>query len=134
MVQTLRLVYGLLLAAILFIPFGVYHSLLEPYIIGYLWGYDLPIGYVGLTLGLLVVLSQKIDFVKALKFGSVMMVIGIFLILTFLFQPKDFFINLFHGTSFSPGQIDIDYQIGNSAVLGISLFSIITGFLLRTKW
>jgi hypothetical protein len=70
---------------------------------------------------------------KSLKVGSVMMVIGFFLILTFLFEPKTFFINLVHGTSFSTGQINIDYQIGNSAVLEISLFSIIVGFLLRIK-
>jgi hypothetical protein len=133
MVKPLRLVYGLILVAILFTPFGVYHSRLEPYIVGNLWGYNLPIGYVGLSSGLLVILYQKIDFVKDLKFGSLMIVIGVFLILTFLFSPKDFFVNLLHGTSFSAAQIDIDYPVGNSAVWALSLFSIITGLLLRTK-
>ena len=133
MIQPLRLVYGLMLFAILFTPFGVYHSHLEPYIIGNLWGYDLPIGYIGLASGLLVILYQKIDFLKNLKFGSIMIVIGIFLLLSFLFSPKDFFINLLYGTSFSAGQIDIDYPVGNSAVWRLSLFSIITGLLLRIK-
>jgi hypothetical protein len=133
MVQILRLVYGLVLAAMLFTPFGVYHSLSEPYIIGYLWGYNLPIGYVGLASGLLAIYYKKIDSLKKLEFGSIMIVIGVFLILTFLLEPKDFFINLQHGTSFSADQIDIDFQVGNSAVLGLSLFSIITGLLLRTK-
>ena len=131
--QPLRLVYGLMLFAILFTPFGVYHSRSEPYIIGNLWGYDLPIGYIGLASGLLVILYQKIDFLKKSKFGSIMIIIGIFLLLSFLFSPKDFFINLLNGTSFSAGQIDIDSPVGNSAVWGLSLFSIITGLLLRIK-
>jgi hypothetical protein len=133
MVQPLRLVYGLALVAILFTPFGVYFSLSQPYIVGNLWGYNLPIGYVGLVLGLLVILYQKIDFLKNFRFGSIMIVIGIFLILSFLFSPKDFFVNLLHGTNFSAGQIDIDYSVGNWVVWGLSLFSIITGLLLRTK-
>ena len=133
MVQFFRLIYGLVLFTLLVMPFGVYHSRLEPYIIGNLWGYNLPIGYVGLASGLLVVLSQKIDFLNDLKFGYVMIIIGIFLLLSFLFSPKDFFINLLKGTNFSVGQIDIDYPIGNSAVWGLSLFSIITGLLLRIK-
>jgi len=122
-----------MLFAILFTPFGVYHSRSEPYIIGNLWGYDLPIGYIGLASGLLVILYQKIDFLKKSKFGSIMIIIGIFLLLSFLFSPKDFFINLLNGTSFSAGQIDIDSPVGNSAVWGLSLFSIITGLLLRIK-
>ena len=117
--QPLRLVYGLMLFAILFTPFGVYHSRSEPYIIGNLWGYNLPIGYIGLASGLLVILYQKIDFLKNMKFGSIMVVIGVFLLLSFLFPSKDFFINLLHGTSFSAGQIDIDYPVGNSAVWGL---------------
>ena len=133
MVRLLRWVYGLVLAAILFTPFGVYHSLSEPYITGYLWGYNLPIGYVGLASGLLAISYKKIDSLNKVDLGSIMIVIGVFLILTFLLEPKDFFINLLHGTSFGAGQIDIDYQVGNSAVLGLSLFSIIKGLLLRTK-
>ncbi|MDQ1279403.1 MAG: hypothetical protein QG670_665 [Thermoproteota archaeon] len=133
MMQQLRLVYGLILFAIVFIPFGVYHSRSEPYIIGSLWGYNLPIGYVGLVSGLLVILYQKIDFLKDLKFGSMMIVIGFFLLLSFLFSPKDFFVNLLSGTSFSSGQIDIDFPVGNSVVWGLSLFSIISGLFLKTK-
>src|SRR5665647_295315 len=83
MVRLLRWVYGLVLAAILFTPFGVYHSLSEPYITGYLWGYNLPIGYVGLASGLLAISYKKIDSLNKVDLGSIMIVIGVFLILTF---------------------------------------------------
>jgi hypothetical protein len=131
MVQTLRVIYGFVLVAMLFIPFGVYHSLSEPYIIGNLWGYILPIGYVGLMSGLLAILYQKIEFMRGFKFGSVMIFIGIVLLVSFLFLPREFFINLLHGISFSAGQIDIDAPVGNSVALGLSLFSITAGLLLR---
>ena len=131
MFQPLRVIYGLVLVAILIFPFGLYYSRSEPYIMGNLWGYNLPIGYVGLISGLLVIFYQKISLMKNFRFGSFMILIGILLIVSFLFSPKDFFVNLLHGTNFSSGQIDIEYPIGNSFVLGLSLFSIITGLLLR---
>ena len=125
--QLLRLVYGMLLGALLVTPFGVYHSRSEPYIIGALYGYHLPIGYIGLLLGILVVLYPRLSTLRSLKFSSLMIFIGLSLLLSFLFFPKDYFINLLHGTSFSPSQIDVDYPIGNSAVLGLSLLSIVIG-------
>ena len=127
--QLLRLVYGVMLGALLVTPFGVYHSRSEPYITGSLWGYHLPIGYVGLLLGLLVVLYPRLNTLRSLKLSSLMIFIGLFLLLSFLFFPKDYFINLLHGTSFSPGQIDVDFPVGNSAVLGLSLLSIIFGLI-----
>ena len=131
--KPLRLCYSLVLIALLFIPFGVYHSRSEPYIIGSLWGYHLPIGYIGLLLGLFVIFYSRMAFGKDLRFGSVMIVIGFLLILSFLFSPKDYFINLLNGTSFNGFQIDIDYPIGNSVVWGLSLLSIAAGFVLRIK-
>lgn len=70
---------------------------------------------------------------RRLRFGSLMMLIGLFLLLSFFFSPKDYFINLLHGTSFNSGQIDVDYTVGNSAVWGLSLLSIVIGLALRTK-
>jgi branched-subunit amino acid transport protein AzlD len=133
MLRILRVVYGLALVAILLFPFGVYHSRSEPYIIGYLWGYYLPIGYLGLVSGLFVFSYHKISFTKKIGFGSLMILIGILLIVSFLLSPKDFFVNLIHGTSFSSGQIDIDYPMGNSLVWVLSLFSIGAGLFLRIK-
>jgi hypothetical protein len=56
-----------------------------------------------------------------------MVIIGLSLLLTLIFSPIDYFINLFRGTSFSAGQIDVDFILGNSAVLGLSLLSIVVG-------
>ena len=86
--KPLRVCYSIILIALLFIPFGVYHSRSEPYLIGSLWGYQLPIGYVGLLLGLFVILYSRMAFGKNLRFGSVMIGIGFLLILSFLFRRK----------------------------------------------
>jgi hypothetical protein len=126
----LRLVYGVILAALLLVPFGVYHSGAEAYVTGSLWGYNLPIGYVGLISGVLAIIHPKIGNLKKMGFGSFMTLIGIFLLLLFVLSPKDYFINLIHGTCFD--SVDVDYPVGNSAVLGLSPFSIVSGLMLGT--
>jgi MFS family permease len=127
--QPLRVAYGVMLGALLFTPFGVYHSRVEPYITGYLWGYHLPIGYVGVLLGIVAVLYPRLNALRRLRFSSFMPFIGLFLLLSFFFSPKDYFINLIHGTNFSPAEIDVDFAVGNSAVLGLSLLSIAFGLV-----
>jgi hypothetical protein len=127
--QLLRLAYGVILGALLVTPFGAYHSRVEPYIIGYLWGYHLPIGYVGLLLGIAVVLYPRLNKLRSLRFSSFMPFIGLFLLLSIFFSPKYYFINLIHGTNFSPWQIDVDFPVGNSAVLGLSILSIVFGLV-----
>ena len=122
--QPLRFVYGITLIALLFVHFGVYHSFSEPSVMGILWGYYLPIGYIGLALGLLVIFYPKIAVVKKLGFGLMMAVIGFVLVFSLLLSPKDFFVNLLHNTSLSSGYIDIDYAIGNWLVWALTLFSI----------
>ncbi len=92
----LRAVYGLMLIALLITPFGVYHSLSEPYITGYLLGYHLPIGYAGLVSGIPVMLYPKLVIVRNFKFATIMTVIGLFLLLPLFFSPRSYvFINLF---------------------------------------
>lgn len=127
--QLLRLAYGVVLGALLFTPFGVYHSRVEPYITGYLWGYNLPIGYAGLLLGIVAVLYPRLNALRRLSFSSFMPFIGLFLLLSFFFSPKDYFINLIHSTNFSSVQIDVDFAVGNSAVLALSLLSIAFGLV-----
>jgi hypothetical protein len=121
------MVYGVMLGGLLVMPFGVYHSISEPYIVGSLWGYQLPIGYVGVLLGILAVLYPKLGKLKTLRFSSLMIVIGVSLLSSFALIPSDYFINLLHGTSFSPSQIDVDFALGNSVVLGLALLSIVFG-------
>ena len=127
--QFLRLVYGMLLGALLVTPFGVYHSRVEPYVMGSLWGYNLPIGYVGVLLGILVILYPRFGTLGNLRFSSLMSIIGVSLLATFFFTPRDYFINMLHGTNFSPIQIDVDFALGNSAVLGLAVLSIAVGLV-----
>jgi MFS family permease len=127
--QLLRVAYGVMLGALLVTPFGVYHSRAEPYITGYLWGYHLPVGYVGLLLGIVAMLYPRLHALKRLRFSAFLLFIGLSLFLTFLISPKDYFINLMNGTNFSPAQIDIDFALGNPAVLGLALLSIAFGLV-----
>ncbi len=125
--QLLRSVYGIMLAALLVTPFGVYHSRVEPYVAGFLWGYHLPVGYIGLLLGVMVILYPRLDMFRRLRLSSFMPFIGLALLLSLLVFPSDSLINLIHGTSFSSAQIDLDYPVGRIAVLALSLLSIIIG-------
>jgi hypothetical protein len=127
MAQLIRLSYGCILAVLLFVPFGVYHSTVEPYITGFLFGYNLPVGYVSLLLGAIVIFYPKIAISKRVSLQSFMPLIGLALIVSFLLSPKDAFINLFNGANFSPSQIDVDFPIGNALVWGMSLLSISAG-------
>jgi hypothetical protein len=127
--QLLRLGYGIMLGALLVTPFGVYHSRAEPYIVGSLWGYQLPIGYLGLLLGILVILYPRFNTFKSLRFSALVVIIGLSLLLTFVFTPRDYVINLLNGTSFNSSQIDVDFAVGNSATLYLSLLSIIVGLV-----
>ena len=122
-----------MLVMLLFVPFGAYYSRVEPYIIGYLWGYHLPVGYAGLIAGIMVVLYSKLALVRKLRFGSIMIVVELFLFLSFFFWPKVYSINLLQNTRFDGTQVDIDSSIGNSVVWGLSLISIIVGLLLSMK-
>ena len=127
----LRLAYGLALAAILFAPFGVYHSRVEPYIVGSLWGFHLPVGYFALALGILVIFFPEKILARNYSFGATMVVIGLLLLLSLYLFSKEYSINLMHGTSFSRSQIDIDYPIGNIVTVFLALFSIIAGLAAR---
>ena len=130
MIQLIRLIFGIALAFLVFAPFGVYHSISEPYVSGLLWGYNLPVGYVGLLLGILVILYPKFAVTRGLRFSSILIIIGLSLYLAFILSPTSYFINLLHGTDFTSGQIDVDSPIGNLIVVWLSLFSVASGLVL----
>jgi hypothetical protein len=132
MLKVLRVVYGVLLVAVLFVPFGTYHSTVEPYITGNLWGYQLPVGYVGLVSGLAVLLSPKLQLLKG-RLDFIMVTIGLVLLLSLLLSSIGFFINLANGTNFTGAQIDVDSSVGNFVVWGLSLLSLALGFLIRAR-
>jgi hypothetical protein len=127
----LRLAYGSMLVAVLFVPFGVYHSTVEPYVTGYLWGFLLLVGYVAAASGITVILYPRLPALKKLRFDTLLLLIGLALLFFVLVIPREFAVNLFNGTSFSPGQVDIDYAVGNAVVLFLAILSGITGVLIR---
>ncbi len=120
-----------MLGALLIMPFGVYHSRVEPYIVGSLWGYNLPIGYIGLILGMLVILFPRTVLARKSSFGVAMVVIGFSLIGSVYLVPRESLINWINGTNFSGSQIDVDFAIGNAITLFMGLFSIIAGIVAR---
>ena len=129
--QLLRITFGIMLAALLFVPFGVFYSRAEPYLIGFLFGFSLPVGYVSLLCGILLIFYPKLAFSKRISLESFMVSIGLSLILAFLVFPPKLLINLFTGSNFSANQIDIDFPMGNAAVWGLSLLSISSGLSIK---
>jgi hypothetical protein len=131
--KPLRFLYGAALIAVLFAPFGIYHSFSEASVMGTLWGYHLPIGYLGLALGLAVMAYPRAGLTKKLSFASFMVITGFLLIATALLTPEEYFVSLIHGGNTNPAMIDIDYPIGNWLVWGLTLFSVTAGLLLRIR-
>jgi hypothetical protein len=101
----LRLTLGVLFASFLFLPWGVYHSLMEPYIVNYLYGYKLPFGYVSFIFGLLLVLYSKIKLNKVVRMDS-LLIIGGFATLLPLTPPSEYFISLWHKVSYTAWDIE----------------------------
>jgi hypothetical protein len=132
MFKVLRVVYGTLLVAVLFVPFGTYHSTVEPYVTGTLWGYQLPVGYVGLVAGLAVLFSPKLQLLKG-RLDFAVVTIGLVLLLSMLLSSREFFINLVNGTNFTTTQLNVDSSVGNLVVWGLSLLSLALGFLIRAR-
>ncbi len=127
--QFVRYVYGLMLSGLLFTPFLFYHSLAEPYIMGTLWGYQLPIGYVGFLLGILAIAYPRFTMLKNLRFSTLMAIAGLSLLVALILTPSDYLINLLNGTSFTPSQMDIEASLGSIAVVWVSFLSITVGLV-----
>ena len=123
MFKLLRLAYGAVLVAVLFVPFGLYHTMAEPYVSGVLWGFMLPVGYVAAASGVAVILYPRSRLLKRLRFGYLMMVIGVALLLSLLLFPREFSISLLYGTN----MINMDYSTFTGAVFWLSLLSIGAG-------
>jgi len=125
--------YGLVLIAVLFVPFGVYHSLAEPYVSGALFGFLLPVGYVAAASGVLLILYPRLTLLKKLGLGYLLILIGLLMLVSLSVFPDELSINLLHGTNFGHGWVDIDYSKGNEAVLILSFIGIGAGFAVKIK-
>ncbi len=119
--------------SLLLAPFGIYHSFSEASVMGSLWGYHLPIGYLGLAAGLLVVAYPKIALTKKVSLGSLLIIIGVLLIVTQALTPEKYFAGLIHGATSNTAAIDIDYPFGNWLVWGLVFVSVAGGLLLKVR-
>jgi hypothetical protein len=122
-----RLAYGAMLIAVLCLPFGVYHTMTEPYVSGALWGFMLPVGYVAAASGITIILYPRSTLLKRLGFGYLLRVIGVLLLLSLLMFPRELSISLLHGTN----MIDMDYSTFTGAVFWLSLLSIAAGIAIK---
>lgn len=125
--QILRLAYGAVLIAVLFLPFGLYNTMTEPYVSGVVWGFMLPVGYIAAVSGGAVIFYPRSRLLRRLGFGYFLIAVGVSLLLSSGLYPRELSISLLHGTN----MIDIDYSTFTGAVFWLSLLSIIAGVTIR---
>jgi len=125
--RILRLAYGAVLIAVLFLPFGLYNTIAEPYVSGAVWGWMLPVGYVAAASGVAVILYPREKLLRRLGFGYLLMVVGVSLLLSLWLYPKELSISLLHGTN----MIDTDYSTCTGAVFWLSLLSVASGITIK---
>ena len=127
MLQILRLAYGAVLIAVLFLPFGLYNTMAEPYVSGVVWGFMLPVGYVAVASGVTVILYPRSKLLRRLGFGYLLIAVGVSLLLSLWLYPRELSISLLYGTN----MIDIDYSTFTGAVIWLSLLSIAAGTAIK---
>jgi hypothetical protein len=127
MLQILRLAYGALLIAVLFVPFAFYNTMAEPYVSGAIWGFMLPVGYVSAASGFAVIFYPRSKSLKKLGFGYLLILIGISMALSLWLYPRTFSISLIYGTN----MIDTDYSTFSGAVFWLSLLSTAAGITIK---
>lgn len=127
MLQILRLAYGALLIAVLFVPFGLYHTMAEPYVSGAIWGFMLPVGYVAAGSGVAVIFYPRSQMLRKLGFSNILIIIGTLLLLSLWLYPRELSISLLYGTN----AIDIDYSTFTSTVFWLSLLSTAAGITIK---
>lgn len=127
MPQMLRLAYGALLIAVLFLPFAFYNTMTEPYVSGAIWGFMLPIGYVAAASGIAVIFYPRSKRMKKLGFGYLLILIGISMALSLWLFPRTLSISLIYGTN----MIDTDYSMFSGAVFWLSILSTVAGISIK---
>jgi len=122
-IRILRLAYGALLIAVLFLPFGFYNTMAEPYVSGAVWGFMLPVGYIAAASGFAVIFYPRWNLLRKLGFGYLLIAVGVSTLLSLCLYPRELSVSLLHGTN----MIDIDYSTFTGAVFWLSLLSIPAG-------
>ena len=134
-VNAIRIVLGFGFFSNLVLPFGVYHSYVEPYVTDYLWGYKMPFAWIGFLVGLLLLAYPRTPLVKKLNVGQLLVLGGIILLASLLAMPllTNNILNLWHGTDTNAWDVDRETLILWPLILSIS--SIVTGVVLsRRSW
>jgi hypothetical protein len=126
MFRLLRWAYGGFLIAVLFVPFGVFHTMVEPYVVGALWGLMLPVGYVSAASGVALILYSRSKSLKNLGLGYLLMLSGALMLLSALF-PRELSISLLYGTN----AVDMEYSIFNGTVVWLALINIAAGLVIK---
>lgn len=124
--RILRLAFGAVLIAVLFLPFGLYNTMAEPYVSGAVWGWMLPVGYVAVASGVAVILYPR-KLLGRLGFGYLLVVVGVSLMLSLWLYPRELSISLLHWTN----MIDIDYSTWTGAVFWLSLLTVASGITIK---
>ena len=93
----------------------------------------MPIGYLGLVAGLLVVAYPKTGLTKKVSLSSLLIVIRVLLIITQALTTEKYFAGLIHGATSNTAMIDIDYPFGNWLVWGLIFVSVAGGLLLNAR-
>lgn len=125
--QILRLAYSAVLIAVLFLPFGLYNTMTEPYVSGVVWGFMLPVGYIAAVSGVAVIFYPRSRLLRRLGFGYLLIAVGVSLLLSLVLYPRELSISILHRTN----MIDIDYSTFIGEVFWLSLLSIIAGVTIR---
>ncbi|MFQ5950465.1 MAG: hypothetical protein ACE5KH_00100 [Candidatus Geothermarchaeales archaeon] len=118
-----------------FLPLGVYHSLEPPDIRGFLYPYQLPLGYATLATGFTLLVRSRGGLQTRLKTPMILTLSGL-VVLTALYVPavalsSDYFINLWHGTRLN---YDVDfYGLLTAPPFYLGLTSLILGLVLRRE-
>jgi hypothetical protein len=121
--QILRLAYGAVLIAVLFLPFGIYNTMAEPYVSGAVWGFMLPVGHIAAASGAAVILYPRSKLLRKIGFSYLLIVVGVSMLLSLWLYPREYSISLLYGTN----MIDIDYSTFTGAVFWLSLLSAAAG-------
>jgi hypothetical protein len=127
MFKVLLLAYGAVLIAVLFLPFGLYNTMVEPYVSGAVWGFMLPVGYVAAASGIAVIVYPRSKLLKRIGFGYLLIGIGVSLLLSLFLFPRELALSLLYGTN----MIDIDYSTFTGAVFWLSLLTLAAGLAIR---
>ncbi|HLN44356.1 MAG TPA: hypothetical protein VK209_01475 [Candidatus Sulfotelmatobacter sp.] len=125
--QILRWAYGVMLIAVLFVPFGLYNTMAEPYASGAIWGFMLPVGYIAAISGVAMIYYPRLKLLRKFGLSNLLIVSGISLLLSLWMYPRTLSINLLYGTN----MIDTDYSTFTAVVFWLSLLSIVIGVASR---